>query len=180
MQLRDMPRLAVSYLLFLLAYSTNYCRKPPAHQQARYANHILDIEVAMSRSSMRQWRLTVAKMVKILKIIQAGFALTLPYVPLLTTFILIRTTQPYIISATIGLFLQPSVLDSTILRALAASSFLLSVASIGSASILVAAKDRMLSIHKRDQWIDASRHPMKWSSIGFWACLTWPFTSFVW
>ena len=99
----------------------------------------------------------------------------------ITTLIIVRRTQLSItISVTIALFLQPCVLDSTLLRALTASSFFLSGASIASASVLVALKDRMLSMHKRDQWIDASTHPKKWSSVGFWGCLTWPFTSLVW
>ena len=184
---RDMLYSIILCMIFMPLYFTSYRWVPAVRQHASLQvlsadslNCIFDINASMSQSSMRQWHLTVAKMVSILNIIRAGATLTLPYVLLITTSILVRTTQLSMIRATIVLFLQPSVLDSTLLRALTASSFFLSGAGITSASVLVASKDRMLSMHKRDQWIHASTHLKKWSSIGFWGCLTWPFASLVW
>ena len=155
-------------------YFTNYRWIPAASDSL-----IPDIEASTPNPSTRQWCLTVIRMTKLLKIILAsGSTLIFSYVPLIKT---VRTTQPSMTSATIALFLQPSVLDSALLRAVTASSFLLSMASIASASILVELEDRIMwSVHKRDQWIDASTNPRRWSSICFWGCLTWPFTSLMW
>ena len=180
---RDMLYFIVSYISLVSVYFKMYRWIPAQHvsshvPSAAPLNRILDINASLSQSDMGQWRSTVAKMINSLYTIQAGSALILPYVPLVA--ILAHRTQPSMISATIALFLQPSILDSTLLRALTASSILLSGASIASASVLVALKDRMLSKNKRDQWIDASVHPKKWSSIGFWGCLTWPYTSLAW
>ena len=172
----------IAYILFVPLYVTNY-RWIPASvslqaQTLGWLDRTLDIRASMSRTNTRQWHLTVAKMVNVLNVIIVGSTLAVSYVPLIMTSIFVRTTQPPMISTTIALFLQPFVSDSTLLRAVTASSFLLDGASFASAFILVASKDRM--IHKRDQWIEASRYPMTWTSISFWGCLTWPLTSFTW
>ena len=89
----------VSYVIFAPLYFANYCWIPAERrraslqaQSADSLNHILDIEASMYQSSMRQWCLTVAKMVNVLNIIRAGSTLALPYVPLITASILVRTT----------------------------------------------------------------------------------------
>jgi len=180
----------VAYIIFVPLYVANYrwIPNPASRQEASLQAQTpgsldltLDIRASMSRTNMRQWHLTMAKMVNVLNVIIVGSTLALSYVPLITTSIFVRTTQPPMISTTIALFLQPFVLDNTLLRAVTASSFFLAGASFVSAFTLVASKDRMIrSRHKRDQWIEASRHPMTWTSISFWGCLTWPLTSFTW
>ena len=178
-------RFIIAYILFVPLYVTNY-RWIPASvslqaQTLGWLDRTLDIRASMSRTNTRQWHLTVAKMVNVLNVIIVGSTLAVSYVPLIMTSIFVSTTQPPMISTTIALFLQPFVLDSALLRAASASSCFLAGASLVSAFILVASKDRMIrSRHKRDQWIEASRHPMTWTSIGFWGCLTWPLTSFTW
>src|SRR6266545_7696213 len=91
MSIMQLPRnvlyFIISCVTFVPLYFTNYHWVPTGRQRASL-DRILDTDASMFQSSMRQWRLTVAKMVNILKYIRAGSTLTLSYVPLITTSVL--------------------------------------------------------------------------------------------
>jgi len=82
-------RFIIAYILFVPLYVTNY-RWIPASVSLRAQtpgslDRTLDIRTFMSRTNMRQWHLTVAKMVNVLNVIIVGSTLALSYAPLITT-----------------------------------------------------------------------------------------------
>ena len=81
---------------------------------------------------------------------------------------------------TVALFLHPYIFDRIYLKLIVTVAFLLSAASGTSASILLAHKERLRSVVKREAWVNASKHPKTFSSINFWTDMSWPLTTLTW
>ncbi len=81
---------------------------------------------------------------------------------------------------TVALFLQPYIFDRIYLKLIVTVAFLLSAASGTSASILLAHKERLRSVVKREAWVNASKYPKTFSSINFWTGMSWPLTTITW
>jgi len=81
---------------------------------------------------------------------------------------------------TVALFLHPYIFNRIYLKLTVTIAFLLSAASGTSASILLAHKEHLRSVVKREAWIKASKSPKTFSSINFWTGMSWPLTTLTW